>query len=101
MLEEVSLAGKKGGLRMKKRAVIFAVTLGLSVFAFGSGPAAADESGNAAINCAGFGNPGQTFQAIGGQGQDRTGQTPPEGAHQLGFPTLGAALQFYCTTPAG
>jgi hypothetical protein len=86
---------------MKKRAAIFAVTLGLSVFALGSGPAAADESGNAAINCAGFGNPGQTFQTLGGAGPDRT-TTPPQGAAEVyGFPTLGAAIQFFCTTPAG
>jgi hypothetical protein len=85
---------------MKKRAAVFAVTLGLSVFAFGSGPAAANESGNAAVNCAGMGNPGQTFQALGGAGPDRV-TTPPEGAAGYGYASVGDAFKAVCTTPAG
>lgn len=84
---------------MKKRAVVFAVTLGLSVFALGSGPAAANESANSAINCAGFGNPGQAQQTLGAAGRDRV-QTPPELAATLGQPTVGASIRTFCTTPA-
>jgi hypothetical protein len=94
------LLGKKGGLKMKKRAVAFAVTLGLSVFAFGSGPAAANESGNSAIDCAGFGNPGQGGMVVGYTGPDRV-QTPTEFAATLGQESVGAAIGTFCTTPAG
>jgi hypothetical protein len=84
---------------MKKRAVVFAVTLGLSVFALGSGPAAANESANAAINCAGLGNPGQAGKTLGSGGPDRV-QTPPELAATLGQESVGATIRTFCTTPA-
>jgi hypothetical protein len=84
---------------MKKRAVVFAVTLGLSVFGLGSGPAAANESGHSASDCAGLGNAGQAFQLVGAAGPNQV-QTPPELAASLGQESVGAAGRTFCTTPA-
>jgi hypothetical protein len=100
MLEEGSLAGKKGGLRMKKRAVVGAATLGLLVFALGSGPAAANQSGNAAVDCAGLGPPGQAAQSLGAAGSDSF-QTPPELAASLGQESVGDTIRTFCLPPAG
>jgi hypothetical protein len=97
--KKIPLLERKGGLKMKKRAVVFAVTLGLSVFAFGSGQAVANESGNAAVDCAGFGAPGQGFQTLGAAGPDQA-LTPPELAAALGQESVGAAGRTFCTTPA-
>ena len=90
---------------MKKRAGVFAVTLGLSVFAFGSGSAVADpspnnQSGNSAQSCAGFGNVGQVGFLIGDTGRNRT-QTPPEFVATIGQPSVGAAINTFCSPPAG
>jgi len=80
---------------MRRRVVGFAATVGFSVLALGGASAGADP----AINCAGFGNPGQASQTLGAAGPNRF-QTPPENAASLGQPTVGAAIQFFCVTPA-
>ena len=84
---------------MKRRAVGFAATVAICVFALSGATAAANESDNSAINCAGFGNPGQASQTLGAAGPDRV-QTPPELAAGLGQPSVGATIQTFCVTPA-
>src|SRR2546423_12638786 len=89
-----------GICRMNKRSIRFGVRVGICVLGLGGATAAAaNESSNSAINCAGFGNPGQAGQALGTAGPNQT-QTPPEFAASLGQPSVGAALQTFCQTPA-
>ena len=82
-----------------KRAVSFVATVGISMFLLGGATAMANESGNSATNCAGFGNPGQAAHTLGFAGRDRV-QTPPEFAASLGEPSVGAAIQTFCVNPS-
>jgi hypothetical protein len=83
---------------MKRRAVAFAMTFGMSVFVLGGATAAANESDHSAIRCALGGPPGQDFQTFGSAGPNRFA-TPPEVAALFGFPTVGAGIDFFCVTP--
>jgi hypothetical protein len=84
---------------MLKRAIV-AGTVGVFAFVLGGATAVANESGNSAMNCGPFGNPGQAAQTNGFAGRDRV-QTPPEfAAGVLGQPSVGAAIQTFCVNPS-
>jgi hypothetical protein len=87
-----------------KRFVSATVVAVFCTFGLLTGVAAANNSSNAAIQCSGFGNPGQsrfsTFIPGGpAAGPDRN-ETPPELSQLLGNPTVGVTIQTHCSTPA-
>jgi hypothetical protein len=83
---------------MKTRMMRVGLAVGVFSMAM-TGVAVANQSGNSAINCAGFGNPGQTFQSFNAAGPDHQ-QTPPQLDAGLVGLSVGAANRAFCVNPS-